>query len=78
MIIDGHLPRAVLQDLIRRLDRELEATVPEARRPPRLLEGSIGRQAAAIGAAILPLHVNYSAGGGMVQSLEPETQKGRQ
>ena len=31
-----------------------------SREPPRLLRGSVGREAAAIGAAILPLHLNYS------------------
>jgi hypothetical protein len=34
--------------------------VPEARRPPPLRLGQVGRQAAALGAAILPLHLNYS------------------
>jgi predicted NBD/HSP70 family sugar kinase len=72
VIMDGDLPRAVLLDLIRRLEKVLSEAVPEARQPPRLLIGSIGRQAAAIGAAILPLHVNYSASPGVLLGQEPE------
>jgi hypothetical protein len=39
----------------------LAAASPESRDPPRLLRGSVGRDAPAIGAAILPLHLNYSS-----------------
>jgi hypothetical protein len=37
----------------------LAAAAPEAREPPALLDGTGGRDAAAVGAAILPLHLNY-------------------
>jgi predicted NBD/HSP70 family sugar kinase len=60
VVIDGSLPRAVLDELIRRLEALLKAASPESRDPPRLLRGSIGREAPAIGAAILPLHLNFS------------------
>jgi predicted NBD/HSP70 family sugar kinase len=60
VVIDGTLPRAVLDELIRRLAKLLADASPESREPPRLLRGSIGREAPAIGAAILPLHLNFS------------------
>ena len=60
IVLDGDLPRPVLRSLIERVQRLAVAAAPEAREPPPLGLGRIGRQAAAIGAAILPLHLNYS------------------
>jgi predicted NBD/HSP70 family sugar kinase len=60
VVIDGDLPRPILDELIARLEAELAAASPESRSPPRLLRGSIGREAPAVGAAILPLHLNFS------------------
>jgi predicted NBD/HSP70 family sugar kinase len=60
VVIDGTLPRTVLDRLIARLGQLLAAASPESRDPPRLSRGTIGRDAPAIGAAILPLHLNYS------------------
>jgi predicted NBD/HSP70 family sugar kinase len=60
VVLDGDLPRFVLERLLGRLQDLLAAAVPEAREAPRLVLGQIGRQAAAIGAAILPLHLHYS------------------
>jgi len=60
VVLDGDLPRPVLEGLIERLHRLMTAAAPEAREAPPIGLGRIGRQAAAIGAAILPLHVNYS------------------
>ena len=60
VVIDGDLPQPLLLSLIERLHRLVKAAVPEAREAPPLGLGQIGRQAAAIGAAILPLHVNFS------------------
>ena len=48
-------------ELIHLLDGMLATASPESREPPRLLRGSVGRDAPAIGAAILPLHLNYSS-----------------
>ena len=61
VVLDGTLPRPVLDRLIQMLGRMLAAASPESREPPRLLRGSVGRDAPAIGAAILPLHLNYSS-----------------
>ena len=60
VVLDGDLPPPVLESLIARLHRLVVAAVPEAREAPPIGRGQIGRQAAAIGAAILPLHGNYS------------------
>ncbi len=60
VVIDGDLPRALIERLVTRLRAMLAAAVPEAREPPALRLGTIGRDAAVIGAAILPLHLNYS------------------
>jgi predicted NBD/HSP70 family sugar kinase len=59
VVLDGDLPRPVLESLVERLRRLTLAATPEARQVPPIGLGQIGRQAAAMGAAILPLHVNY-------------------
>ena len=60
IVLDGDLPKAVIEELIARLTAALAAATPEARDVPELRMGTIGRRAAAIGAAILPLHLNFS------------------
>jgi predicted NBD/HSP70 family sugar kinase len=60
IVLDGDLPRPVLGDLIARLAALLREAAPEAREPPELRPGTVGREAAALGAAILPLHLNFS------------------
>jgi predicted NBD/HSP70 family sugar kinase len=60
IVLDGDLPKAVIEDLISRLTAALAAATPEPRDVPEVRMGTIGRRAAAIGAAILPLHLNYS------------------
>jgi predicted NBD/HSP70 family sugar kinase len=56
VVIDGNLPRNLIETLTARLRDLLARAVPEARRPPALRVGTLGRDAAALGAAILPLH----------------------
>jgi predicted NBD/HSP70 family sugar kinase len=60
IVIDGNLPRTLIERLTQRLCRLLADAAPESRRPPALRIGTIGRDAAAIGAAILPLHSNFA------------------
>jgi len=60
IVIDGALPRATLETLIDKLARALPAAAPRGRALPELRVGSVGAEAAAIGAAILPLHQNFS------------------
>jgi predicted NBD/HSP70 family sugar kinase len=60
IVLDGDLPKAVIEDLISRLTTALATATPEAREVLEVRMGTIGRRAAAIGAAILPLHLNFS------------------
>ncbi len=59
IVIDGNLPRTLVEWLVARLRTLLEAAAPEARRAPALRLGTVGQNAAAIGAAILPLHAYF-------------------
>jgi predicted NBD/HSP70 family sugar kinase len=59
IVVDGNLPRALVERLVDRLRDLLATNVPEARDPPLLRLGTAGRDAAAIGAALLPLHASY-------------------
>lgn len=59
IVIDGNLPRELVERLVDRLRALLVRAVPEARHPPRLLLGTIGPNAAALGAATLPLYLSY-------------------
>ncbi|MFO1050000.1 MAG: hypothetical protein U1E52_19130 [Geminicoccaceae bacterium] len=61
VVVDGTLPQLALDQLIARLVDGLEKASPESREPPRLVRGTVGRDAPAIGAAILPLHLNFSS-----------------
>jgi predicted NBD/HSP70 family sugar kinase len=60
VVMDADLPVEIVDRLVTRLGRRLGACAPEARDAPRLLRGTIGRAASAVGAAILPLHLNFS------------------
>lgn len=60
VILDSDLPPTLVDDLIRRTADHLGRASPESRKPPTLRRGGIGAEAAAIGAAILPLHLNFS------------------
>lgn len=62
IVVDGNLPRALTEQLLERLRVLLDASAPEARSPPALRLGTAGRDAAAIGAALLPLHSAYGPG----------------
>jgi predicted NBD/HSP70 family sugar kinase len=60
IVIDGNLPRTLIERLTERLRHLLADAAPESRPPPALRAGTIGRNAAAIGAGILPLHSNFA------------------
>ncbi|MBV9654495.1 MAG: ROK family protein [Acetobacteraceae bacterium] len=60
IVINGDLPPRLIDQLLRRLETLLAQAAPEARQPPKLRFGTVGRNAAALGAAILPFHFNYS------------------
>ena len=60
IILDGNLPRALIEALLLRLRPLLTAATPGARRLPELRLGSSGNHAAALGAALLPLHFRHA------------------
>jgi predicted NBD/HSP70 family sugar kinase len=60
VVLDADLPREIVDRLICKLGCQLAANAPEARDAPKLRRGMVGRTASAIGAAILPLHLNFS------------------
>ncbi len=60
VVIAGDLSTAHLRQLADHVTVKVGQMVAESRRPPRILVGSIGRDAGAVGAASLPFHVSYS------------------
>jgi predicted NBD/HSP70 family sugar kinase len=60
VVLDGDLPQPLMGELVDRTRGLVAAEVPEARPVPEIRAGTVGREAAALGAAILPLHLNFS------------------
>lgn len=60
VIIDGVLSRELLGALIGRTEALMQGPTWEGVTPPRLLQGSVGSDAAALGGALLPLHANFA------------------
>ena len=60
IILDGNLPKALIEALLERLRPRLQRAAHKARRPPELRLGSSGNHAAALGAALLPLHSRHA------------------
>jgi predicted NBD/HSP70 family sugar kinase len=60
VVVDGDLPAELIARLVTLLGQRLGEASPEARTAPALRRGLVGRSAAAIGAAILPLHHSFS------------------
>jgi predicted NBD/HSP70 family sugar kinase len=61
VVIDGILPRPILERTIAAVSDRFAAGMPEGLVAPRIEAGTIGSQAAAIGAAILPFHAMFAA-----------------
>jgi predicted NBD/HSP70 family sugar kinase len=66
VVIDSDLNRDILDEIINWLQWRLTESMPEARNPPKLMRGSFGEDAGAIGAASLPLHLNFSPFAGIL------------
>ncbi|MCY0857876.1 ROK family transcriptional regulator [Cupriavidus sp. D39] len=60
IILDADIDGGLVQALIERLQGELDDGAPEARRPPRVVRGCFGANAGAVGAASLPMFMNFS------------------
>ena len=59
IILDGNLPRVLIEALFERLAPLLRSADRQAPAPVALRLGSIGSQAAALGSAFLPLHLRH-------------------
>lgn len=60
VIFDADIDAGLLPEMIARLQQALEESAPEARRAPRVVRGSFGSNAGAVGAASLPMFMNFS------------------
>ncbi|WP_323122699.1 ROK family transcriptional regulator [Burkholderia alba] len=60
IVIDGLLDRRLVREIIQRTGRSLDGFEWEGMARPPLLEGSIGADARAMGAAILPLYAHFA------------------
>ncbi len=60
VVLDGDLAGPVLDAFAAKLGAALAVSVSESRDPPEVLRGTLGRDAAAVGAASLPLHASFS------------------
>ena len=59
IVVDGDLETGLLHRLVARIRERMAHDPVEARPPPDLLVGTIGRDAATIGAALLPIHLAF-------------------
>jgi predicted NBD/HSP70 family sugar kinase len=72
VVIDGILPPAILQRTVEAVSSRFEAILPEGLVAPKIEMGTIGPQAAAIGAAILPLYAMFAPDSGtLVKAKTP-------
>jgi predicted NBD/HSP70 family sugar kinase len=81
VIVDGDLPRSALRRLISRLEGKLAAAKVESCVLPSLEMGNFGKFAGAIGAASLPLFINFnprygSPGGAVAGERKGQPQHG--
>lgn len=60
IVIDGVLPRALLQDTVSRVQRRFAELVPAGLIAPEIVAGTTGPRASAIGAGILPIYSMFA------------------
>ncbi|WP_237153154.1 ROK family protein [Oryzibacter oryziterrae] len=60
VVLDCNIDDGLIQTIIERLEKALEQAAPESVRVPMFYKGSFGHDAGALGAATLPLFVNFS------------------
>ncbi|MBO9644794.1 MAG: ROK family protein [Pseudacidovorax sp.] len=60
VVIDCDIDGGLIQTLLRKTEQGLRDIAPESRQVPRLLRGSFGADAGAVGAASLPMFFNFS------------------
>jgi predicted NBD/HSP70 family sugar kinase len=60
IVIDGLLPRNLMQDTTSKVRAELARVMPTGVVAPDIIDGTLGARASAIGAAILPLYMLFA------------------
>lgn len=60
VVLDAHLPRYLLDELVEMVSRRLQQTAPSGVFKPKILSGKIGANAVATGGAILPFYSNFA------------------
>jgi predicted NBD/HSP70 family sugar kinase len=76
IVIDGDLGRVIMEDLAARLREALPGVMPEARTAPRLRVGSFGSNAHSMGAASLPLFIDFAPRAAISANARPVGRKG--
>ncbi|MEQ1956421.1 ROK family transcriptional regulator [Mesorhizobium sp. CN2-181] len=66
VVIDGLLPRALLQDTVAKVQRRFGEITPSGLVLPEIIAGTVGPQASAIGASILPIHTLFGPDSGVL------------
>ena len=74
VVVDADVDAGLIDRLMQRLSVALAAAAPEARGTPRLVRGTFGSDAGAIGAASLPMSFNFSPRAGILKGagIEPQ------
>jgi len=76
-VIDTDIEGGFIVELIQRLERALAAVAPEWRVAPRIVRGTFGADASALGAASLPMFFNFAPRAEMLRSrLTPGPARG--
>jgi predicted NBD/HSP70 family sugar kinase len=60
VVMDAHLPRYLLDELVEMVSRRLQQAAPSGVFKPKILSGKIGTNAVATGGAILPFYSNFA------------------
>jgi predicted NBD/HSP70 family sugar kinase len=76
IVLDGDLSPAIMEDLAARLRAALPGVMPEARTAPRLRLGSFGSNAHCMGAASLPLFIDFAPRAAISALSRPAGRKG--
>ncbi|MDQ0394622.1 ROK family protein [Labrys monachus] len=76
VVLDGDLGTPIMEEIARRLRIALVAAIPEARSAPVLRLGTFGSNAHALGAASLPLFIDFAPRATVLDNARPVTPKG--
>ncbi|GAB3629376.1 Beta-glucoside kinase [Pandoraea terrae] len=76
VVFDADVDGGLIDTLMKRLHREMSASVPEARDVPALVRGTFGSDAGAIGAASLPMFFNFSPRAGVLKGADVQPEEG--